>query len=234
MAELRLNELKTKFARFAKKYQSLYPEEAWDYIEKEVYNGYKENDAPDILMQIYSELKINHSPARFYQHHLHLIKDNFPIDGNVVDVASGMIPAFANLLAEEQLRIGKGTVTIYEPLLVSMDPKYPNITIHKEEFTRDTDISNCDLVTGIMPCDATEIILESAIRNHKNFYVAMCGCAHDPMAYYLGYMGIAPAMYQERVIDETKKLLKKYDGGTLEVTNLKNTELNYPILYNKK
>ncbi len=234
MAEIRFKELKTKFVEFAKKYKSLYSKSAWEYIEEEIFNALKENDAPDILMQIYSELKINPSPARFYQHHLKLVKENFPIDGNIVDIASGMLPAFANLLAEEQLHIGKGTVTIYEPLLLSMEPKHPNITLHKEEFTSDTDLSKYDLVTGIMPCDATEIILENAIRNHKNFYVAMCGCVHDPLAYYYGYMGIAPEVYQEKVIAKAEKLLKEYDDGTLEVTQLKNTELNYPILYNKK
>ena len=71
---------------------------------------------------------------------------------------------FANKLAYEQLKINKGTITIYEPLLVDAKAKYPNMTIHKEDFTQKTDITKFDLVTGIMPCEATETIIEQACR----------------------------------------------------------------------
>lgn len=227
--------LKSRFQRFADKYSSKYSDSAWEYIEENFFKELHSNCAPDILMQVYSELEINPSPAMFYHKHLRLLKKLFPIDGNIVEVGSGRIPAFANLLAREQIHIGKGTITLYEPLLVELNPKYPNMTLHKEYFNTDTDISNADLVVGIMPCEATESILESAISNQKDFYVAMCGCVHSPWEsmYPFGF-STSPEIYQQQVIEKAKKLMKEYNMGELEVTRLKNTEIDYPILYNKK
>lgn len=226
--------LENRFREFASKYASLYSKDAWEFIENNFYNNIHKRCAPDILMQVYAELGLYQSPAKFYHRHLKIIKDNFPIDGNIIDIGSGMIPSFANLMASEQRRLGKGTITIYEPLLLEMTPKYSNMELHKEDFTTNTDISKYDLVTGIMPCGATESILESAIKNRKNFYVAMCGCVHSPLSYFYGYLGTSPELYQEKVIEDAKELMKTYDNGTLIITRLKNTEINYPILYNKK
>ncbi len=228
------SKLKSRFQKFAEKYAHKYSKEAWEYIEDNFLKEIHNNCAPDILMQVYSELDIMPSPASFYHKHLRLIKQLFPIDGNIVEIGSGRIPAFANLLASEQKHIGKGTITIYEPLLVELEPKYPNMTIHNEDFTNNTDISNTDLVVGIMPCEATETILESAIRNQKDFYVAMCGCVHSSLSNFYGFYGTSPELYQEQVIEKAKVLTKKYNNGTIEVTRLKNTEINYPIIYNKK
>ena len=226
----------TKFKQFKEEYSTNYSPEAWEYIEENFYEGLQNRESPDILMQIYTELCLNPIGGSLYHKHLKLLKKHFPIDGNIVEVGSGMIPAFANIIAKEQIQIGKGTITIYEPLLAQLKPKYPNITLHKEEFTLDTDISKADLLVGVMACEATETILESAIINDKDFYVAMCGCVHSAFSnmYTLGY-GISPEFYQREVIEKAKYLLKQYgDKRTLEVTRLKNDPRDYPILYSKR
>ena len=227
--------LKIRFANFKAKYSNKYSKEAWEYIEENFFNMIDSKETPDILMQVYSELGINPSAAVFYKKHLKLLKSIFPIDGNIVEVASGRIPAFANMLAKEQGKIGKGTVTIYEPLLVELEPKYQNITIHNEYFQEDTDISFADLVVAIMPCEATEVILESAIKNRKPFYIAMCGCVHSPLAsmYSFGF-GTSPEIYQRQVISKAKSLIAEYGGAELQVTKLKDSPIDYPILYRKK
>ena len=228
-------DIQSRFKYFKDKYSTKYSKEAWEYIEDHFFEDINERDVPDILMQVYSDLDIKPSGARFYHKHLHLLKSLFPIDGNIVEIGSGRIPAFANMLAKEHMRIGAGTITIYEPLLVELTPKLPNIEIHNEYFTNDTDISNKDLVVGIMPCEATESILESAIKNRKDFYVAMCGCVHSPFSSMYGFgFGLSPYIYQQQVINKTEKLLSEYDNGRLEVTKLKNTEIDYPILYNRR
>ncbi len=230
-----MTKIQSKFEVFKRQYQDKYAPEAWKYIEENFFDGLKDKEAPDILMQIYTELGIRPVGGFFYQKHLKLLKDLFPIDGHIIEVGSGRIPAFANLLANEQLKIGKGTITIYEPLLVQLTPRYPNMELHKEDFTLETDVSKSDLLVGIMACEATESILESAIKNNKDFYVAMCGCVHSPLSYmsYYGYY-TSPEIYQEQVITKAERLLKDYPNGTLEVTKLEDTPFDYPILYNKK
>ena len=119
---MELKKLQEKFAAFKAKYQQSYSPQAWQYIEENFFTSIDSDDTPDILMQIYNELGIPIKNGNFYRKHLQLIKDRFPIDGNVVEVASGRIPALANMMAQEQLNIGKGTITIYEPLLIEMIP----------------------------------------------------------------------------------------------------------------
>jgi hypothetical protein len=107
------------------------------------------------------------------------------------------------------------------------------MTLHKTEFTSDTHIKEFDLLTGILPCGATESIVENACRNQKDFYIAMCGCTH--FDYIPWGMYVTPEMYQDHVIDKTKRLLKEYDNGTLIVERLEGEkDLDYPILYNRK
>ncbi len=221
------------YNEFKKKYKHKYSRTAWEYIEENFWTFVFSNTAPDILMQIYHEIGIEAESGNFYQEHLKRIDSLFGLDKNILDVGSGMIPAFAEKVAHEQLRIGKGTITIYEPELLLKKPKYPNMTLHKKEFTSNTRIKEFDLVTGIMPCDATESIIESACQNGKDFYVAMCGCTH--FDYIPWYMVVTPESYQEYVIGQTLRMLEHYDNGTLVVEKLSdNYAIDYPILYNRK
>ncbi len=222
------------FQEFKNKYKSMYEDYEWEYIEKNFHKYLSSKHTANKLMQIYGELQIYPSPASFYLRHLELVEENFPLDGNIVEVSSGHFPVFAEEIAKRQLGIGKGTITLYEPLLFKMTPKYPNMTLHKEEFTEQTDLTGADLVIGIHPCQATWAILRNAIKNKKDFYVAMCGCDHTPGVEYMDYMEQSPYFFQQDTIEMAKELLKKYPNGTLEVTTLKDYPINYPILYNKK
>jgi hypothetical protein len=221
------------FKKFAQKYRQEYSESAWEFIEENFWMYVYSNVCPDLLMQIYTELGIESPNGNFYKEHLKRVQERFDITGNILDIGSGKIPAFANLLAYEQLRIGKGTITLYEPLLIETKPKYRNMTLYKEEFTSETHIKEFDLITGIMPCEATELVIEQACRNKKDFYVAMCGCTH--FDYIPWGMYASPEMYQDYVISKTQSLLKEYDNGELVIEQLDdNYAIDYPILYNRK
>ena len=222
--------LKLRFEKFLLKYESLYDQRMINYIKENFWDSMDEV-VPDVLMQVYSELGILKN--NFYLEHLNKIKQNFDITGDVLEVCSGVIPAFGNLMAKEQLKIGCGTITLCDPALILDKPKYPNMKLVKDKFTLDTNINNFDLITGILTCEATEDIIESACKNHKNFYIAMCGCTHFK-AFPL-FTSLTPEVYQKQVITLTKNLLKKYDNGELVIEKLDDSyELNYPILYNKK
>lgn len=226
-------EIAVLYNEFCKKYKPLYDNDAWLYIEDNFWTYVFSPGAPDILMQIYTELGIEPEQGSYYKRHLENLKTKFDIGCNVLDVASGIIPSFANLLAHEQLRLGKGTVTLYEPLLGITNPKHRNMTLHKEKFTTETHIKEFDLLTGILPCGATESIIENACRNQKDFYIAMCGCTH--FEYIPWGMYVTPEMYQDHVIEKTNRLLEEYDNGTLVVERLEGEkDLDYPILYNRK
>lgn len=219
--------------KFLDEYGSLYDSEALYYILNNFWKKVSSKDSPDILMQVYGELGIEPTMGKsFYNAHLSKIEEIFGLDKNILDVASGMIPTFANKVAKRQLEIQKGTITIYEPLLLKTTPKYPNMTLHREYFTSETHIKEFDLLTGILACEATETIIESACKNKKDFYIAMCGCTHFKTVYPL--IPVYADSYQDYVISKAQKLLKEYDNGELVIDHLDGSyNLNYPIIYNR-
>ena len=226
-------ELERKFKEFKHKFALNYSPAAWEFIEEHFFTDMEEKDVPDILKQVYSELGVKAPSVKYYHKHLNLLKKLYPLDGNIVEVASGRIPAFANLIAREQGKIGKGTITLYDPLLVDLTPKYPNMALHKEPFDENTDIRDANLVVSLFPCEVTEHVLNSAIANDKDFYVALCGCAHRVKGPF-GYYNMPASLYQQKVIDDSDFLLKDLGYGTLGVKSFKGTPYDYPILYRKK
>lgn len=226
--------LSTIFNKFLKEYSSLYEQDALEFIKENFWTYLYSNCAPDILMEVYGELGIEPTTGKsFYNAHLSKIEEIFGLDKNILDIASGMIPTFANKIAKRQLEIKKGTITIYEPLLLKTTPKYPNMTLHREYFTSETHIKEFDLLTGILACEATETIIESACKNQKDFYIAMCGCTHFKSVY--PHTPVSTERYQDYVIKKADRLLKEYDNGELIIEHLDNSyKLNYPIIYNKR
>ena len=228
-----MEQIKRKFLEFLKKYGHLYPNEALEFIKDNFSKGLTDVCQADLLMQINQELGVTFPIPSFYEAHANKLMEHFDVGCHITDVASGMVPAFANLIAARQLKIGKGTITLYDPELLTTEPKYRNMILHKEEFTTSTDVSSSNLLVGILPCGATEDIIESACTNHKDFYVAMCGCTH--FKYISPFMIVSPELYQDHVIRLAEKLLEQYDNGHLVVDQLTDDyEINYPILYNRR
>ena len=157
--------------------------------------------------------------------------ENFDIGCNIVEIASGRYPALANLVATEQLKIGKGTITLYDPLLIPMEPEFPNMTIKRKYFSTKTNIKDYDLLISTMPCRITDAILETAAINRKNFYVALCTCDHLTEPIDEDGFGL----YQTYEVDKATYLTYKYGNGQLIVDELDDDyEIDAPIVYNKK
>lgn len=219
---------------FMTKYGSKYDDFMREYIKDNFFENLGNLGYYLELLQVYSELGIIAKEDDYYIAQLNKLKEKFDINCNILDVGSGSIPVFANYMAHNQIKLGSGTVTLYEPYLVIDAPKYSNMVLHREEFTETTDISNFDLVTALMPCDVTETLITSVCKNRKDFYISLCGCNHFAMDYgFYSYGGFRPSFYE--YIEQAEKLCKKYDMGTLEIDYLDDKyELDYPIIYNKR
>ena len=213
-------------------YGKLYTNEQLEYIKEHFFEFLSDFDAPDLIMQIYSELEIVDKKHNRYNEYLNMIHKNFNINCNILEVGGGFIPAFANLVAPKQLKSGNGTITVYDPELITTESKHKNLTLVREKLGANTDIRKYDLIVGIMPCEATELILEKACENNKDFFIALCGCVHldfyDSMLYGIN-------QYKRYLLNKTKKLLEEYNNGTLCETSLApRFKMEYPIIYNKK
>ena len=203
--------LRKKYYIFYRKFHKLYTPEEWELIRMYFFNSVNYITIPLIITQIYSELGIDAKALELYKNHFSKFKSNFSFSQNIIDIGGGRLPAFANMIAEEQLKIGKGTITVYDPKLVITKPKFDNMRLVKEKFTKDTDVSKYDLMLGIFPCEATSAIIESAIKNDKDFYVAQCGCYEHV---------ISPSYF--------------FDNEEVETEYFDGTEYDWPIYIRKK
>ena len=220
------------YQEYKEKYEHFYSEKAKQYIEDNFFNGANRTSNTDILMQLYSELGLDIGKHTFYDEHLERINSIFGLDRDIIEVASGYIPAFANKIAKKQLALNRGTITIYEPELFEEKAKYSNMTIHKEKFTEQTKINKDSLGIGILPCDATEAMIRNFCKNNMDFYIAMCNCNHKSNNIFPTYQ------YQNKMVALAESLLEKYSN------NQKELKIDYlddefvfgyaPIIYTKQ
>lgn len=220
------------YQEYKENYEHFYNEKTRKYIEENFFNGANRTSNMDILMQLYSELGLDIGKHTFYDEHLERINSIFGLDRDIIEVASGYIPAFANKIAKKQLALNRGTITIYEPELFEEKAKYSNMTIHKEKFTEQTKINKDSLGIGILPCDATEAMIRNFCKNNMDFYIAMCNCNHKSNNIFPTYQ------YQNKMVDLAESLLEKYSN------NQKELKIDYlddefvfgyaPIIYTKQ
>ena len=221
------NEIQIRYNALLNEYSQGMDKRALAFIRENFWGLRNSHDIPDILMQAYSETGIFND--NIYLKHLEKIKEIFDIDCNVLEIGGGMLPAFANILAMEQLKLGKGTVTVYDPMLATNKSKHSNLKLVKEPFTLNHEVKGFDLIVGIMPCDATETLIRQACSNRKDFYLFMCGCTHFSYMDMFRY-NITPESYQKYIINLANSLINdKISTDTFE----NKYGLDYPILYKK-
>ena len=187
-------------------------------------------------MEIYSEFGV-YGKDDFYLQHINTIKENFDISGNILEVGAGYYPSFGKKMALEQLKINSGTITLYDEYLAIDKPLTKNMRLVKDSFSSQTDIKSYDLIVGIMPCEATRIMIQRACEERKDFYIALCSCVNDPVLLdqdpYLRYK--PREVYLQLIIRMAQEYLDKYDNGTLQIEYMDpKYEQDAPIIYNKR
>ncbi len=183
---------------------------------------------PDIMRELFAELDLFKEDEDIYQGFLDLLKQEFDINQDIVEIGGGIIPNLAKRIAMAQ---EKGTVTVYDPRLGTTKTDIPNLKLRKEKFTLSTDISKAGLVVAFMPCEATETIIRSATSNKKDFMLGFCeGGPHgDIFDFYESDDEWLHAMlyYAENQIESNNL-------GTLQKTYFKKYHDPYPIVWNKR
>jgi hypothetical protein len=170
------------FKSYIEQYGHLYSAAALEHINDNFATGLDNDMRADVLNQVYAHLGMLTDEQNLYKGYLKLLKYNFNIDNNILEVGGGYLPVMAEYIDCEQQQIGTGTITVYDPNLVVN--KLGNINLVKKEFKPNYNISEYDLVMGIMPCEATEMIIKAANNANKDFFIGLCGCTHFDHNYY--------------------------------------------------
>lgn len=180
----------------------------------------------DILRQMYSELGFMDDKEDIYHAFIKILEENFDIDTDIIEVGGGRIPSLAKRIALKQK---KGTITVYDPNLISTDSPYPNMVLRKQPFTLQTPVKEDQLIIGFMPCEATEILIQQAVRNKKDFLVALCEGGHYSFDDYFD-----TDSWTESILYLAEQGIKKNKLGELVKVDLKEYGNPYPIIYNKR
>ena len=186
--------------------------------------------APMEFFQIYSHLGLFEDKDNMYYGYYEKLAENFDINCNILDVACGCIPAFGEIVAKKQIELpnSKGTITVCDPALVLADESKGNMKLIKDKFNSLYDVSNYDLITGIMPCATTWDIIKSACENNKDFFIGLCGCPPDDYSYDDG------ETFLDKNIEYAKKMCAKYDRDYNEVQLDSEYVVRMPVIYSKR
>ena len=102
--------------------------------------------------------------------------------------------------------------------------------LKKEKFDMKTITSNCDLLVGFMPKDATEIIINKACLEKKDFIITLCS---DGLSDEDDYYEDNEEFVHSIICNATRRVTEN-SLGMLEKTYLKSLGDAYPIIYNKR
>lgn len=223
-----------KFSLFMECYSEQYDDD-WKSFLEEAYLETPERRM-DIVHQIDAYLGFLDETNNRYLGYLKKLKQYFSLEQDILEIGGGHFPTMAYYIDQAQAQLQQktkvGTITTYDEHLVTT--KLGSIKLKKESFTEYHFLENYQLVVGIMPCEATELIVRKSCEEQKDFFLAFCGCIHfsSDMAYINSFSGNEKC-FQDYIYhiastnkEEGSVLIKDYLDSSYGVP--------YPILIKKK
>lgn len=209
-----------KLKKFKAKYIKLYPDYLQEEIEEKLFLGYTNNN--DTINQIYCFLNLVSDDINGYKAFITILENNFDLNKNILEVGAGTIPILAKYLIDKKVN-----VDIIDPIIIF--DKLVDTNIIKEKFTEKTNINKYDLIIGYNPCGATEDMIKSAIKNKKDFCIALCGCCFLPKE----YKNRTPKVWHKYLFDLAKELGKNNYEIKFIYFDAK-YKIEYPIIIGKR
>ena len=184
-----------------------------------------------ICLQLYDELGLLDDSMNPYKAFSELVNEQFNIkDKNIIEIGGGNIPRLAKRISAMQ---ENGTITVYDPNLYikNEDASTSKLKLVKRRFYSILNVDKADLLIGLLPCGSSTVIVNSAVKNNKDFMIALCD-SHNSLECFDEYdedLG-----WPFNFIDETSKTVEENNMGKLKVKYLKEVGNNYPIIYNER
>ena len=175
----------------------------------------------DYVACVRSFLNLDLEERDRYKAYFKFLKENFDLTGNILEIGAGTFPTLAHYIDKEQQVKESGSIEIYDPLLVTMN--LGNIIANKSLFEDDTKAKDKDLLIGMAPRGATEVIVRTSNKYKIPFSILMCP-------------NIKKSSKYDEELDDLLELINstKNDSYNVGVSYLdKNCYYPYPIVYKK-
>lgn len=206
-------ELTKRFNEFMEKYGDDYKkisyeyEQTWlgrsviDFIKKyyvDVY--YRPRKGENVFFQIFSAINALPPAKNPYYQFMNMIENDYGLDKNIIEVSAGYFPSLALEIAKKQKILGKGSITVYDPMIVTS--QLEGMTIVRDRFTLSSPIPDNALIIGRNPCHATETIIRVANRENVPFCIELCNCDHSSNEFKLSHDFISISNMWHSYVDE--------------------------------
>ena len=217
------------FRKYMDEYGEKYSEDSRNFLSDNFLKITEPGRTPDILAQLYANFGMLSEEENIYLEFCKIIGDIYGWDRNILEVGGGYYPIFSKYVDDKQTECGSGTITVIDPKLVT--GSLGNVKLVKEEFSRESNVSDFNLLIGICPCESTIDIISSALINQKEFFIALCGCVPYPyncMPFLSPYA--AHIVWSENI----KELAYEQEESGFEVITKNIDNFPYPIIYSKR
>ena len=213
--------------KFLEAHKDSYTEREYDYIKRNISWGIDKPFISDLMRQVCDEIGKTDLSENMYEAFARMLESNFDINTDIIEIGGGIIPSLAKKIA---LRQKSGTITVYDPRLMT-DIKHPeNMILKKEMFNKDTPIGEAKMIIGFMPCDATTLLIETACAHGVDFMVALCeGGMREGYGWleeddeWIGFVKYCAS-----------RGIEDQNLGELREESLSEYNNPYPVIYNKR
>ena len=222
--------LEEKYALFLNQYGQYFTESELWHLNGMYKMGLEQIDLVDVVREIYDMFDLIRPEKNIFLGFIDLIKENFDINANIIEVGGGIFPTLGKRIALSQ---NTGSITVYDPRLYTTISTSDNLKLVDKKFDNHVCISGTDLIVGLQPYGATEEIIKTACLNRADFMIAL-GKAEESFGGGWYVDDIQQQTWENRIIRIAKQRLSESDMGSLEITNLSKYGSNYPVIYNKR
>lgn len=195
-----------------------YSKQDTEYIKE----NFDKKDYTCMLRQIYASLNMLDDRSNEYLLFYNLLKYYFKLDCNVLDVCCGHIPILSDYIRQDQIKIGKGTVTSIDiNLVVSLYGKINRL--YRGAFDRKI-IKTHDLIVSQAPCDKFDEIVCASLEYNKAFFVSVCNCNNKT-----DYFPDNKDPFDEYDFDPVLAKINSYVTEIVKNQNLQYEKIDYDI-----
>lgn len=220
---------KDKITQFLEKYPDIFTDIEKRYIMSYAISPSDDLLVPDTIREVYDELGIISDEKNIYIGFMNLISEIYNIeDKKILEIGGGVLPRLGKRISTI---LNKGKIVVYDPRLSHYEQSTDKMRLVKEKFKRGNNVDNTDLIIGLMPCEAAETIIDTAIDNNIDFILALCegGFHGDEYDFYESTDEWISSMvkYADREVE--------YRGmGKLKLKSLEKYGSPYPVIYNDR
>lgn len=175
----------------------------------------------DYIACVRSYMDLDDEEKDRYKGYFKFLNQEFDIISNILEIGSGTFPTLAHYIDDVQTSKKKGSIEIYDPELVTTN--LGNIIANKSLFIKNDKVEEKDLIIGMTPRGATELIVKTANKYKKPFSILMCP-------------DIGKSSKYDEDVNELLKLIEetKEDDLNVSIAYLDKSYLYpYPIVYKK-